>query len=209
MELLLTGFEPFGGSPVNPSQRIAEELNGKSIQGMEIRGIVLPVDNKKGPASLIKALTLSGVDCVLCLGEAPRRAEISIERVAINLMDYRIPDNSGNTMIDAPIHPDGPAAYFVTLPVRSILERLLAEGIPVELSLSAGAYLCNQVLYSLLNYLACSNLHIPAGFIHLPSLSEQAASAGAIFPSMSFATGLKAIELAIEIIGKWWAQRNE
>lgn len=175
MELLLTGFEPFGESPVNPSQRIAEELNGKSIQGMEIRGIVLPVDNKKGPASLIKALTLSRMDCVLCLGEAPRRAAISIERVAINLMDYRIPDNSGKTMIDAPIHPDGPAAYFATLPVRSILERLLAEGIPVELSLSAGAYLCNQVLYSLLDYLSCSNLHIPAGFIHLPSLPEQVA----------------------------------
>jgi len=208
MKLLLTGFEPFGGSTVNPSQKIVAELDGKSLHEMEIKGVVLPVDNQQGPASLIKALDSSRVDCVLCLGEASRRCEISIERVAVNLMDYRIPDNSGKTMVDTPIRPDGPAAYFTTLPVRSILERLLAEGIPAELSLSAGAYLCNQVLYTLLAHLVKTKSSTPAGFIHLPPLPEQAVSAGMAIPSMSFAASLKGIELSIEIISRWLKQGN-
>jgi pyroglutamyl-peptidase len=155
---------------------------------------------------LIKALDSSSFDCILCLGEASRRSTIFIERVAVNLMDYRIPDNSGKTMVDTPIRPDGPAAYFTTLPGRSILERLLAEGIPAELSLSAGAYLCNQVLFTLLDHLAKTKSSTPAGFIHLPALPEKAASSGAAIPSMSFATSLKGIQLSIEVISQWLTQ---
>jgi pyroglutamyl-peptidase len=209
MDLLLTGFEPFGGSLINPSQRIVEELDGKSLHGISLKGVVLPVDNKQGPESLVKAFSSQPTDCVLCLGEAPHRSVISIERVAINLMDYRIPDNRGNTMTDAPIHPAGPAAYFTTLPVRSILEKLQSEGIPAELSLSAGAYLCNQVFYTLLDHLATINQPIPAGFIHLPTLPEQAAVGGTPCPSMSFETGLKGIKLSIEVISQWLASRKE
>jgi pyroglutamyl-peptidase len=202
MELLLTGFEPFGGSPINPSQKIVGELDGKSIAGLEIKSAVLPVDKQRGPEMLIQVSRSQSFDGILCLGEAPRRSAISIERVAINLMDYRIPDNRGSVMTDIPIRPDGPAAYFTTLPVRSILERLLANGIPAELSLSAGAYLCNQVLYTLLDHLASSQ-SIPAGFIHIPSLPEQAAPGEVSSPSLSFAASLKGIELAIEVISKW------
>ena len=206
MKLLLTGFEPFGGSTVNPSQRIVDALDGKSIRGLQIVGMVLPVDNQQGPASLLTALVSSSYDGVLSLGEAPRRPVLSIERVGVNLMDYPIPDNSGKTVVDAPIQPGGPAAYFSTLPARAILKRLLEEGIPAELSLSAGAYLCNQVLYTLQHQLARTNSNTPAGFIHLPSLPEQAASSGMIIPSMTFATSLKGIELSIEVISQWLKQ---
>ncbi len=209
MKLLLTGFEPFGGSSVNPSQKIVTVLDGKSIHGMKIDGVVLPVDNLKGPASLIKALERSSYDCILSLGEASRRPAISIERIAVNLMDYRIPDNSGKTLVDTPIQPARPAAYFSTLPVRIILDRLPAEGIPAELSLSAGAYLCNQVLYTLLDYLAKGKSGTPAGFIHLPSLPEQAMFLGAVIPSMSYDTSLKGIELSIEVISRWLKKRND
>jgi pyroglutamyl-peptidase len=209
MKLLLTGFEPFGGSAVNPSQKIVGVLDGKSIRGLKIKGIILPVDNQQGPASLLKVLESSSYDGILSLGEASRRPAISIERVAINLMDYRIPDNGGKTVVDTPIQPDGPSAYFSTLPARAILERLLEEGIPAELSLSAGAYLCNQVLYTLLHHFAKMNSSTPAGFVHLPALPEQVASSGMALPSMSFATSLKGIELSIEVISQWLKHGND
>jgi pyroglutamyl-peptidase len=208
MELLLTGFEPFGGSSLNPSQQIANSLDGKTMFGVNIRGVVLPVDYQKGPAGLIKALETAHYDGILSLGEASRRSSISIERVAVNLMDYPIPDNNGKTLVDTPVQLDGPAAYFSTLPVRIILERLLAEGIPAELSLSAGTYLCNQLFYALLHHLDISNSKIPAGFIHLPALPEQVSSSGSVIPSMSLATSLKGIELSIEVISKWLKKRK-
>jgi pyroglutamyl-peptidase len=209
MELLLTGFEPFGGSFVNPSQQIVSALDGKTIFGIKIKGMVLPVDNQKGPAGLIKALKTDAYDCVLSLGEASRRPAISIERVAVNLMDYRIPDNSGKMLVDTPVQSNGPAAYFSTLPVRAIQERLMAERIPAELSLSAGTYLCNQVFYALLHHLATSNSSASAGFIHLPSLPEQVTNSGMVIPSMSFETSLKGIELSIEVISRWLKKKKD
>lgn len=170
---------------------------------MKIEGIVLPVDYLQGPAALIKALELTNYDGILSLGEASRRPAISIERVAVNLMDYRMPDNGGRTLTDKPIQLGSPAAYFSSLPVREILERLLAQGIPAELSLSAGAYLCNQVMYTLLDYLSKRESRTPAGFIHLPSLPEQVSSSGAALSSMSFDTSLRGIELSIEVISQW------
>jgi pyroglutamyl-peptidase len=118
---------------------------------------------------------------------------ISIERVAINLLDYRMADNAGHQAIDEPIVPDGPAAYFVTLPVRAMLEAVHAAGIPAELSLSAGAFLCNQVTYELLHYLTTHQLDIPAGFVHLPALPEQVTNASPPMPSMALETMVRGI----------------
>jgi pyroglutamyl-peptidase len=163
---------------------------------------VLPVDFKLGPTVLLNAVKVSEPEAIFCLGLASRRAVISIERVAINLLDFRIPDNAGNQVEDQPIELNGPAAYFTTLPVRKIFSVLKENGIPAELSLSAGTYLCNQVMFTLLHYLKEQDLKIPAGFIHLPALPEQAAQMKGSVPSMSLETMIRGIRLAIQVIAQ-------
>jgi pyroglutamyl-peptidase len=197
---LLTGFEPFGGSSVNPSEQVVHALDGQTIAGVKVVGVILPVDRQNGPAALLRALEEAHPAAVLCLGEATRRPAISIERVAVNLLDFRIPDNAGVQIIDQPIIENGPAAYFSTLPVRTLLNALQATGLPAELSLTAGSYLCNQIFYTLMHALAAQGSKVPAGFIHLPALPEQAAKMDTPCPSLDLETDLKAIRLAIETI---------
>jgi pyroglutamyl-peptidase len=139
MNVLLTGFEPFGGSQVNPSAQVVGRLARDGVSGVTLHSAILPVDRHGGPATLLNAVRACQPDAILCLGEAARRTAISIERVAINLLDYRMADNAGHQAIDEPIVPNGPAAYFVTLPVHAMLEAARTAGIPAELSLSAGA----------------------------------------------------------------------
>ena len=202
MKTLLTGFESFGGSESNPSERVTRSMEGISMAGIDSHSYILPVDRVCATDVLLHALEEVKPDAVLCLGEAPRRPIISIERVAINLLDFPIKDNLGAQVQDIPIRADGPAAYFVTLPVRPILEKLTAAGIPAELSLSAGAFLCNQVLYALLDYLAQQEKGVPAGFIHLPSLPEQVTNKSPQSPSMALETSVNAVQLAIEVIAE-------
>jgi len=177
MKMLLTGFEPFGGSQVNPSREVVGRLARDGVPGVALHSAILRVDRQGGPATLLNAVRALHPDAILCLGEAARRMAISIERVALNLLDYRMADNAGHQAVDEPIVPGGPAAYFVTLPVRVILDAVRTAGIPAELALSAGAFLCNQVTYELLHYLTTHQLDIPAGFVHLPALPEQVTSA--------------------------------
>jgi pyroglutamyl-peptidase len=200
MKLLLTGFEPFGGSTLNPSEQIVRLLTGKEIDRVQIVSAVLPVDQAQAAEILIDVLGHHRPDAVLCLGEASRRAVISVERLAVNLLDFRIPDNAGCQLVDQPIIHGGPAAYFVTLPDRFICKSIQQAGVPAELSLSAGTYLCNQVLYRLLHYLSEEQWHIPAGFIHLCALPEQAAAAAAAVPSMSLETSLRGVQAAVKAI---------
>lgn len=200
--ILLTGFEPFGGSATNPSQQVALALNAQIIGECRVVAAVLPVDRTGGPQALVRAIDQHQPAAVVCLGEAARRPAISIERVAINLMDYRIPDNCGEQITDLPVAPDGPDAYFSTLPVREMVQAIQAAGIPVELSLSAGAFLCNQVFYAGRHYVAGRTPSIPLGFIHLPALPEQAAQAPAAYASMSLETSQRAIRLALEVLAK-------
>ena len=200
MKLLLTGFEPFGESKINPSEQVVRALEREKIAGIELRTAILPADRVRGPETLIRAVQQFQPDAVLCLGEASRRIAISIERVAINLLDFRIPDNAGQQVTDKPMVPDGPAAYFVTLPVRAMLDAVRAVGVPAELSLSAGAFLCNQVTYVLLHYLAQNNLRTPAGFAHLPALPEQVVDRHPLIPSMGLETMLVGIKGAIGAI---------
>ena len=197
MQLLLTGFEPFGGSTCNPSEQVARALDGQTIGGVTIHTSILPVDCERGPRALLDLLSSRKPDAVLCLGEAARRPVISVERVAVNLLDFRIPDNSGAQVVDQPVIPGGPAAYFVTIPARKVYEAIQTAGVPCELSLSAGAYLCNQVLYHLLHHIAHNGWNIPAGFIHVPSLPQQVIKHTPQAPSMSLDTSLTAIRTAI------------
>jgi len=200
MKLLLTGFEPFGSSDINPSEQVVKSLTEKSLSGIELVPAILPVDRGVGPKKLIQAFEASQPDAVICLGEARGRMAINIERVAVNLMDYRIKDNAGNLVQDQPITPEGPAAYFCTLPVRKMFESAQAVGIPAKISLTAGAFLCNQVIYTLLHYLASRNLNIPAGFIHLPSLPEQVVNEQPQKASMNLQTMITGIEAVIKIV---------
>lgn len=195
MKILLTGFEPFGGSTLNPSEQVVKALAAQPPAGIELVTAILPVERHAGPQRLLEAVQAAQPQAVLCLGEAGGRALVCIERVALNLLDYRIPDNAGESCQDEPIFPDGPAAYFSTLPLRAMLAAVQAAGVPVELSLSAGAYLCNQVLYTLLH--TCP---IPGGFIHLPSLPEQVTALGRALPSMGLAESQKAVRAALAAI---------
>jgi pyroglutamyl-peptidase len=198
--ILLTCFEPFDGSPVNPSEQVACVLATDPPAGMDLHTATLPVDRHGAPSALLAALEATQPRAVLCLGEASRRPAVSIEHVAVNLMDYRIADNKGEQVSDLPVIPGAPAAYFSTLPMRRLLDALLAAGIPAELSLSAGAFLCNQIFFTLLHHLAENSKSFPAGFIHLPSLPQQAAAQPAPIASMSLETSVRAIRLLLEIL---------
>lgn len=202
MRIMLTGFEPFGGSSVNPSEKVALALDQQIIAGARISSTILPVDWEKAPACLVSTLQNDQPDAVLCLGEASGRNSISIERVALNLLDFRIPDNTGATIIDHPVIAGGPIAYFSTLPVRGIVTAIQGAGIPAELSLTAGSYLCNQVFYTLMHFSSSSGRPTAAGFIHTPCLPEQAAARPAPLPSMDLQTILTAIRVSIEVIAQ-------
>jgi pyroglutamyl-peptidase len=192
MRVLLTGFEPFNNSPINPSQEVVQRLTNCPPDGIELYPAILPVEHRRGPQALLRALGESQPEAVVCLGEAGS-VGICIERVAINLIDDTIPDNAGECWVDQPVVPGGPAAYFTTLPVKVMQQAILEAGVPVDLSLSAGAFLCNQIAYTLLHYLAsrqaagdiAADINIPAGFIHLPRLPEQAAARKLAQPNMS------------------------
>lgn len=197
MRLLLSGFEPFAGSPINPSQQLAEALAAERMDGVQINSLILPVDGALAPAALIAALDAQQPDAVISLGQATGRAVMSLERVAVNLLDYSIPDNTGKLIVDEPVVAGGPAAYFATVPVRAMLDAMRGAGVPAELSLSAGAYLCNQVLYAVLHHIAANRLPVRAGFIHVPALPQQVPPGTTRLPSMSLATMLTGVRAAI------------
>lgn len=197
MKILLTGFEPFSSHLVNPSQQIVETLSNETIDDVDLLTAVLPVDHEHAPQILRETLQNEQPDAILAFGLASSRFKIGLERVAINLMDFRIPDNSGSQIADQPIVDDGPAAYFSTLPIRSLLLMLLEENIPAEISLSAGSYLCNLVFYTMMHEINLQDMPTLAGFIHLPALPEEAAKSEKAIPSLSLSLDLKAARLMV------------
>lgn len=197
MKVLLTGFEPFGKSPVNPSQKLIEALPDNILHDVHLMKAVLPVDHRKAPEILLELRNLHHPDAVILFGLASGRSKIAIERIAINLLDFQIPDNSGTTLVDQPVIENAPAAYFSTLPIRELVSSLTNNGIPAELSLSAGTYLCNQVFFTLMHDIAHHPPTIPAGFIHLPALPEQAAQSDNPIASMSLDQIIKAAYILI------------
>jgi pyroglutamyl-peptidase len=163
----VTGFEPFGGAAGNPSQDVVRALDGALLaDGARLHGVVLPVSFARAPMLLLDALDALQPVLVLALGLARRRDAISLERVALNLCDASEPDNDGLQPVEAPVLPGGPPALFATLPLRAMLAALRNAGLPAALSLSAGSYVCNQLMYRLLH--ALQGRGVPAGFVHLP-----------------------------------------
>lgn len=193
--VLLTGFEPFGGESINPSAEIARQLHGAVIAGHRVHGALLPCVFGAAITELKKQVRAAKPVLVICVGQAGGRAEITPERVAINVDDARIPDNSARQPVDRPIVRGGPAAYWSTLPIKAIVATLRSQDIPAAVSQTAGTFVCNHVFYGLMHELRRQK-RVRGGFIHVPFLPEQARKGQ---PSLPLATMVAAIESAVAV----------
>ena len=196
--LLLTAFEPFGGESLNSSFQAARRISDMSFRDALVQVIELPVDRHLAVERALEALRKDSPDVVVMLGEAGGRYRVNPERVAVNIDDFRIPDNAGNKPSDEPIVQGGPVAYFSTLPIRAITERLVEARIPAAISNSAGTFLCNRLFYSVMHAIASEGRATKAGFIHLPFLHEQTIPKQVDQPGLSLESLVEGVRLAIE-----------
>lgn len=194
--VLLTGFEPFDQDTLNPSWE-AVRLLDETLINDDVRIVArqLPCVFSQAPAHLHALIERFTPQMVIAVGLGPGRSDIALERVAINLIDARIPDNQGEQPIDVPVAAEGPTAYFSTLPIKAMVAALRAAGIPATVSHTAGTFVCNQVFYSLQHTLAGSTVR--SGFMHVPLLTEQVALAASAQPSMSQETLVKGLRVAV------------
>jgi len=198
--ILLTGFEPFGGERTNPSWEVASWLDGKEIAGATIHTLELPVNCRRASKMVTDAIARTNPAAVLGLGQAGARPSLSIEKVAVNLADERANRESDGGASAKPVVASGPDAYFARLPIAPMLRAIARAGIPAALSLSAGVYVCNTVMYATLHALR-ARPHVPAGFIHLPYTPAQAAHHRAT-ASMSVDLMTAGVEIALGVIAR-------
>ena len=196
-KLLLTAFTPFDGERINPALEAVKLVKDK-IGNLEIVKLEVPTVFGKSIETVREAIEREKPDFVLSIGQAGGRAEITPERVAINLDDARIPDNEGNQPIDEPIFPDGENAYFSTLPVKAMVEAIRKEGLPSSLSNSAGTYVCNHLMYGVLYYLD-KRPSMKAGFIHVPYIPEQVKDKKEM-PDLPLSDIVRGLEAAIQAV---------
>jgi len=195
-KILLTGFDPFGGEETNPSWEAVSMLDGREINHSIVIARQLPTVFGRSLDVLQELIQQEKPEAVICIGQAGGRADITIERVAINVDDARISDNIGQQPLDQPVIEDGPTAYWSTLPIKQIVNNIRVSGIPASVSNSAGTFVCNHLFYGLRHFLGERGLIIPAGFIHIPYLPEQGVTQIGQ-PTMSKETVIKALEIAI------------
>jgi pyroglutamyl-peptidase len=193
--LLVTGFEPFGGEDVNPAWEICRDLP-EAIGASRVHVLQVPCEFRAAIEVVAAEIERLEPVIVLSLGLAGGRAAMSVERVAINVDDARIDDNAGNAPIDEPVASGGPAAYFSTLPVKAMVAAMRAADVPAIVSNTAGTFVCNHLMYGVLHFLAGSGRRARAGFIHVPWLDEQAIARPAE-PSMALATMVRGVEAAL------------
>lgn len=191
--ILLTAFEPFGGDTINPALKIAGILAEK-YPDLDICAV--PVTFRDSGPTVLMQLGRASYDAVVMLGQAKCRKAVTVERVAINIDDASMPDNAGDQPVDRPIDPNGPAAIFATLPVKAAVEAMRAAGVEAAVSNSAGTYVCNHLMYCVLNHLSRSG--VPAGFIHVPALPEQVK--GSDVPSMALEDMVCGVEAVLGIL---------
>ena len=196
-KLLLTAFAPFDGERINPALEAVKLVKDK-IGNLLIVKLEVPTVFGKSIDTVREAIERERPDFVLSIGQAGGRAEITPERVAINLDDARIPDNEGNQPIDESVFPDGENAYFSTLPVKAMVEAIRKEGLPSSLSNSAGTYVCNHLMYGVLYYLDKRPV-IKAGFIHVPYIPEQTKNKKEM-PALELSEIVRGLEAAITAI---------
>ena len=193
--VLVTGFDPFGGEQLNPSWLICTRLP-KSIGGLRVETCKVPCEFRRAIEVVGEAIERHRPSLVVCLGQAGGRAHLSVERVAINVDDARMGDNAGASPVDEPIAPDGPPAYFATLPIKAMVAAMRAAGVPAEVSNSAGTYVCNHVMYGVLHFIAASGANARAGFIHVPYAEEQVLDKPGI-AGMALDSMVRGVEAAI------------
>lgn len=199
MKVLITGFDPFGGETVNPAYE-AVKLLPDTIAGAQIIKMEIPtVFARSGPA-VEEGIQKHQPDVVINVGQAGGRSCVTIEKVAINLAEARIPDNDGDSPMDQPLQEDGDTAYFATIPVKAIVENVRSHGLPCHISYTAGTYVCNCVMYNVLYLTAKKYPNIRAGFIHVPYASEQVVNKPNGTPAMSLEAIAKSLEYAIEAV---------
>lgn len=197
MKALVTGFEPFGGERVNPSQEAIRRLPS-TLGDLAIATQLLPAAYAPSLGLLYQAIERENPDIVLCTGEAGSRIDLTPERVAINVQDARILDNLGDQPIDTEVVPGGPAAYFTTLPIKAAVHALREAGLPASVSNTAGTFVCNHVFYGLMHYAAARRPLLRAGFMHLPYLPEQAAGHPKA-PSMALDCMVRGISIVLAV----------
>jgi pyroglutamyl-peptidase len=197
MKALVTGFEPFGGDRINPSFEALRRLPSR-LGALDLVTAALPVAFESALPALRRAIATSEPHIVLCTGLAGGRAELSLERIAINIDDARIPDNDGKQPIDRPVIGGAPAAYFATLPIKAAAAALREAGLPAAISNSAGTFLCNHVFYGLMYEATTGGHPFRGGFLHMPYLPSQAAQyRGA--PSMALEQIVEGIEIILSV----------
>ena len=193
--VLVTGFEPFDGERVNPSQEIARQLHDTVVAGHRVEGALLPCVFDAARLELRRQLRRVRPVVVIAVGQAGGRDAITPERIAINVDDARIPDNAGRQPVDRPVVRGGPAAYWSTLPVKAIVADLRRRDIPAAVSQTAGTFVCNHLFYALMHELR-GQRRVRGGFIHVPFLPSQAKRG---VPRMELETMIEAIAAAIAV----------
>ncbi|MBQ7087788.1 MAG: pyroglutamyl-peptidase I [Clostridia bacterium] len=194
MKILITGFEPFGGESINPSWE-AVKLLPETLDGHEVVRKMLPCVFVKAGDVLDGYIQEYKPDFVFCVGQAGGRANLTVEKVGINLMDGRIADNEGFQPVDEPIKADGETAYFSNLPVKAVVNAIREAGIPASVSYTAGTYVCNYILYTTMYLINKKYPNIKGGFMHIPFAPEQAVTKSPSTPTMPIpmiAEGIKA-----------------
>ena len=191
--LLITGFDPFGGATVNPSWMAVERLPDQ-IGECVLCKLQIPTVFGKAAAAVLEIARQFCPDTILCVGQAGGRAAVTPERIGVNIRDARIPDNAGIQPRGEFVDSSGPAAYFSTLPVEAMAQAIRDAGVDATVSNSAGAFVCNDVLYSLLHHY--DGTAVRCGFVHVPYIPEQGA------PSMELEQIVRALEAAITLITK-------
>lgn len=199
MKILVTAFEPFGGENVNPAQEAVRLMCAPA--GVTLIRLSVPTVFRRCLDPVRAAMRTQRPDAVLCVGQAGGRAALTPERVAINLDDARIPDNDGECPADAPVRAGGPVAYFATLPVKAMVRAIHEAGLPAALSCSAGTFVCNHLMYGVLDTIAREYPAMIGGFIHVPFLPQQAAAHDGA-PSLPLTDMIRGLEAALGAIAQ-------
>ena len=200
MKILVTGFEPFDGGKINPSWEAVSAL--KAPEGTELLKLQLPVVYGKAAAILKETMKKELPGAVICVGLAEGRPEITPERVAVNCRDETIPDNDGFFPHDEPVDPAGEPAYFTRLPIHQITEKIRKAGLPAKISNSAGVYVCNDLMYGLLQAIADEPVFrdVAGGFIHVPASTRMGLPSSV--PALEPEQIARALQIAVETVAR-------
>ena len=198
MKILISGFDPFGGEKINPAIESVKLLPDE-IKGAKIIKVEIPTVARKSLKKLEEVIEIEKPDVVLSVGQAGGRTDISVERVGINMDDFRIKDNEGNQPIDEKIAKDGPDAYLVTIPIKAMVQKMIENKIPASVSNTAGTFVCNHVCYGMAHLASTKYPNMRTGFVHIPFLPEQVVDKRNM-PSMPLELIAKGLEYAIEAI---------